>query len=275
LALDSLATAVSVPTTTYVPAYAPLAPRPFVDALTPESTHRIDSAPLPLLGAADTTVAVSPLAHGLTTPGSITATRPTPRRLPASDDWRGAFDAERAVLTLSRLAAASHPELIERAVTSYARFLEQHGDEVRNPYYYVVDYGLSNLTPRGYLFDMQSLTVVDGPFMVAHGSRSLAAADGVPRSFGNADESKKTSLGFFTTGALYAFRGHSNGRPRARRGDPRRQVRHAHARRPQRRLPRPRARPRRAALAPARQWRRGVPLLAQRSQLAGARPLGG
>ena len=58
--------------------------------------------------------------------------------------------------------------------------LTAHPDDVKKPYLYFVDYGLPSNTPRGYLFDMDSLRVVDGPFTVAHGRGSSADKFGVP-----------------------------------------------------------------------------------------------
>ncbi len=63
---------------------------------------------------------------------------------------------------------------------------------------------------RGYVFDMRSLKLVDGPFTVAQGAGS---GSGVPTRFSNAANSKATSLGLYVTGSEYAFTGHSHGQP--------------------------------------------------------------
>jgi hypothetical protein len=119
---------------------------------------------------------------------------------------KAALDAFRgAVRPLSR------PEALENAFRGYFAYKATHEDEVRKPYLYFVDYGLPNTTPRGYVFDMASLKVVDGPFMVAHGRGSEERA-GVPTRFSNASGSNATSLGLYVAKATYDFRGKSGGR---------------------------------------------------------------
>jgi hypothetical protein len=105
----------------------------------------------------------------------------------------------------------SRPQALENAFRSYFAYKSAHPNEVRKPYLYFVDYGLSNTTPRGYVFDMSSLKVVDGPFMVAHG-RGSAERSGVPTRFSNASGSNATSLGLYVAKATYDFRGKSAGR---------------------------------------------------------------
>ena len=68
----------------------------------------------------------------------------------------------------------SHPKALETAFRGYFAFKEAHPAEVRKPYLYFVDLGLDNRTPRGYVFDMEKMTVVDGPFMVSHGNGSAS-----------------------------------------------------------------------------------------------------
>jgi hypothetical protein len=106
----------------------------------------------------------------------------------------------------------SHPRALEDAFQSYYAYRAAHPNNVRRPYLYFVDYGLSSTTPRGYVFDMDELRVVDGPFMVAHGRGSSKSQFGVPTRFSNAFGSATTSLGLFLTQELYSFRGHSGGR---------------------------------------------------------------
>ena len=89
----------------------------------------------------------------------------------------------------------SHSRALEEAFTGYFAFKAAHPDEVRKPFLYFVDYGLPSTTPRGYVFDMNSLKIVDGPFTVAHGRGSSVKKYGVPTRFSNAPGSAATSLG--------------------------------------------------------------------------------
>ena len=123
-----------------------------------------------------------------------------------------------AVATSSALAALdsavrplSHPDALKDAFTSYFAFKAAHPDEVKKPYLYFVDYGLPSTAKRGYVFDMQSLKIVDGPFTVAHGRGSSTSQYGVPTRFSNASGSNSTSLGLYVTKALYDFHGKSGG----------------------------------------------------------------
>lgn len=106
----------------------------------------------------------------------------------------------------------STPEALPDAVRSYFAFKSAHPDDVRNPYLYFVDYGLPSTTPRGYVFDMKLLKLLDGPFTVAHGRGSSPARSGIPTRFSNAIGSAATSLGLYLTEATYRFRGNSGGR---------------------------------------------------------------
>ena len=79
----------------------------------------------------------------------------------------------------------SHPRALETAFRSYFAFKAAHPDQVRKPYLYFVDYGQPSTEPRGYVFDMNALTIVEGPFTVAHGrgsSRSRFGACATARS---------------------------------------------------------------------------------------------
>ena len=107
----------------------------------------------------------------------------------------------------------SRPEALGNAFRSYFAYKTAHPDEVRKPYLYFVDYGLPSTEPRGYLFDMDSLRVVDGPFTVAHGRGSSTSKFGVPTRFSNASGSNATSLGLYVAQAVYAFHGKSAGHP--------------------------------------------------------------
>ncbi len=115
----------------------------------------------------------------------------------------GAFSG--AVRPLSR------PEALENAFKSYFAYKAAHAKEVQKPYLYFVDYGLASTEPRGYVFDMESLTIVDGPFTVAHGRGSSVSQYGVPTRFENGSGSNSTSLGLYLASALYDFHGHAGG----------------------------------------------------------------
>ena len=112
----------------------------------------------------------------------------------------------------SSVRRLSHPRALQDAFRSYYAYRAAHPKDVKRPYLYFVDYGLPSTTPRGYVFDMDELRVVDGPFTVAHGRGSSTTKHGVPTRFSNASGSATTSLGLFLTQELYSFRGHSGGR---------------------------------------------------------------
>jgi hypothetical protein len=128
-------------------------------------------------------------------------------------------DAEIAIATKSALDAfassvrpLSHPDALKDAFRSYFAYKAANPDRVKKPYLYFVDYGLPSTAKRGYVFDMESLKIVDGPFTVAHGRGSSTSQYGVPTRFSNASGSNSTSLGLYVTKALYDFRGHAGGR---------------------------------------------------------------
>lgn len=106
----------------------------------------------------------------------------------------------------------SRPEALQDAFRGYFAYKTAHPDEVRKPYLYFVDYGLPSTEPRGYLFDMDMLTIVDGPFTVAHGRGSMATPNGVPTRFSNASGSNATSLGLYVAQSTYDFHGKTAGR---------------------------------------------------------------
>lgn len=111
-----------------------------------------------------------------------------------------------------RVRESSHPDALRTAFRAYYAYRAAHPDRVRKPYLYYVDYGLDNATPRGWVFDMDAHTVVDGPFTVAHGRGSSRARNGAPTRFSNRPGSNATSLGLYLTQETYDFRGRSNGR---------------------------------------------------------------
>ena len=99
------------------------------------------------------------------------------------------------------------------AFRSYFAYRAAHPDQVRKPFLYFVDYGLPSTTPRGYVFDMDLRSIVDGPFMVAHGRGSSANRYGIPSRFSNASGSNATSLGLYLAQETYAFHGRTGGKP--------------------------------------------------------------
>ena|SRR6266540_219862 len=111
----------------------------------------------------------------------------------------------------SGVRTLSHPRALEDAFDSYFAFKNAHADRVKKPYLYFVDYGLPATTPRGYVFDMDALRIVDGPFMVAHGRGSAPNSAGIPQRFSNAFGAATTSLGLYVAQELYSFTGHASG----------------------------------------------------------------
>lgn len=121
--------------------------------------------------------------------------------------------SESAVAMLERrVVRMSHPEALRTAFRAYRNYRETHPDEVRKPYLYFVDYGLDSREPRGWVFDMDRMEVVEGPFMVAHGRGSANGPYGVPMRFTNIENSLTTSLGLYLAEETYRFRGTASGR---------------------------------------------------------------
>ena len=112
----------------------------------------------------------------------------------------------------SMVRPLSHPQALATAFRSYFAFKATHPNEVKKPFLYFVDYGLPSTKPRGYVFDMSSLRIVDGPFTVAHGRGSATSKDGIPTRFSNRLGSAATSLGLYLTKATYNFQGKAGGR---------------------------------------------------------------
>ncbi|MEO5904671.1 MAG: murein L,D-transpeptidase catalytic domain-containing protein, partial [Gemmatimonadaceae bacterium] len=106
----------------------------------------------------------------------------------------------------------SHPRALEEAFHGYFAYKTAHPDDVKKPYLYFVDYGLPSTRPRGYVFDMVTRTIVDGPFMVAQGRGSSPNKNGVPTKFSNRSGSAATSLGLYLADNVYGFTGHAGGR---------------------------------------------------------------
>jgi hypothetical protein len=112
----------------------------------------------------------------------------------------------------SAVRPLSHPKALEAAFRGYFAFVAAHPNEVKKPLLYFVDYGLPSTEPRGYIFDMRALTIVEGPFAVAHGRGSSRTQYGVPTRFSNAQGSAATSLGLYLAESTYSFHGHTGGR---------------------------------------------------------------
>jgi hypothetical protein len=123
--------------------------------------------------------------------------------------------AERTRSAIDALASSvrqlSHPRALEDAFDSYFAFKAAHPDQVRKPLLYFVDYGLPNTTPRGYVFNMDALSIVDGPFMVAAGRGSAPNRAGISTRFSNAFGAATTSLGLYVAQEIYQFTGHTGG----------------------------------------------------------------
>ncbi len=139
--------------------------------------------------------------------------RGEPGPAPASTVATPAADAARAVTALRGLVGPlSHPEALATVAHAYYAYREENRETVRKPFLYFVDLGLDNLTARGWVLDMDRLTVVEGPFTVAHGRGSSMVRDGVPTRFSNVAGSKASSVGLYLAENTYAFRGTSGGR---------------------------------------------------------------
>ncbi len=111
----------------------------------------------------------------------------------------------------SAVGSLSHPDALKDAFRSYYAYKASHPDQSLKPYLYFVDYGQPSTAKRGFVFDMASLKIVDGPFTVAHGRGSSSSQYGVPTRFSNKSGSATTSLGLYVAKALYDFHGHSAG----------------------------------------------------------------
>ena len=143
---------------------------------------------------------------------TVVASAPSLAAAPEADAGTAEETGEVAVALkalASNVRKQSHPNALRYAFQAYFNYKSAHPEKVRKPYLYFVDYGLDNRTPRGYVFDMEALKVVDGPFTVAHGRGS--GTDGVPTRFSNNNGSATSSLGLFLAQETYAFSGHANG----------------------------------------------------------------
>lgn len=140
----------------------------------------------------------------------IVVPAPLPTVAVAAPTRRGAL-VDNAVSRLSEhVTRQSEPNALRKAMRAYYSFKAANPDEVKKPYLYYIDYGLDNRTPRGYVFNMETLELIDGPFIVAHG-RGSGAKNAVPRRFSNTHGSAATSLGLYVTQETYGFSGKSAG----------------------------------------------------------------
>jgi hypothetical protein len=122
-------------------------------------------------------------------------------------------ELEGALRALSQyVTTSSDPGALRTAFQAYYNYRDTNPGRVRKPYLYFVDLGLDNRTPRGYVFDMVELQLVDGPFTVAHGRGSSPANDGIPTAFSNRPGSNASSLGLYLAEETYSFSGKSAGR---------------------------------------------------------------
>ncbi|HEX8696775.1 MAG TPA: murein L,D-transpeptidase catalytic domain family protein [Longimicrobium sp.] len=163
-----------------------------------------------LLGRADSAAAVEAPAPRPASPALVAA-----RAVLASAGIESGARAAEVQTALSRLSARvgrkSDPDALRMAFRAYFNYRAAHPEEVRKPYLYFVDYGLDSRTPRGWVFDMDALKVVDGPFTVAHGRGSAPEGEGVPTLFSNRSGSATSSLGLFLAQEVYEFTGHAGG----------------------------------------------------------------
>jgi hypothetical protein len=120
---------------------------------------------------------------------------------------------ERALTALRpRTGHLSSNDALRTAFTAYYRYQAQHPGQVRKPYLYFVDYGQGSRARRGYVFDMKALTIVEGPFTVAHGRGSDPQDRGIASRFSNAHGSNATALGLYLAQETYSFYGRTGGR---------------------------------------------------------------
>jgi len=161
-------------------------------------------------------VALFPLTMVVLLLGELPAPMPSPEAVVVEVEVAlepGVASSEAAVVALSRhVRRSSDPAALRTAFQAYFNYRQANPHLVRKPYLYYVDLGLDNLTPRGYVFDMDKLTVVEGPFQVSHGRGSSPVRDGVPATFSNQPGSYASSLGLYLAQETYTFSGKSGGR---------------------------------------------------------------
>jgi len=128
----------------------------------------------------------------------------------ANTDGSPAAETENALRVLSaKVTRMSDPSALRTAFHAYYNYRAARPSEVRKPYLFFVDLGLDNSAPRGYVFDMDNLRVVEGAFTVAHGRGSSAGRNGVPTTFSNRSGSYASSLGLYVARDTYTFQSSS------------------------------------------------------------------
>lgn len=163
-----------------------------------------------LFGTAASLIGGASVSMPLTAEPMHTTAKPV-AAAPAAAASAVASESQQAFTTLSPVVAhLSNANALSTAFHAYYAYEAAHPDDVKKPYLYFVDFGQSQNSQRGYVFDMKTLKVVDGPFTVAQGAGS---GSGVPTRFSNAANSRATSLGLYVTANEYAFTGHSGGHP--------------------------------------------------------------
>jgi hypothetical protein len=176
-------------------------------AIAPAGTPTVPSVPAPI------TVAVP----ADTLPGSVQFVRQAARAVLSGVGIESGTASVRTRNALTALRGyvreQSDPDALRMAFRAYYNYKEMHPEQVRKPYLYFVDYGLDSRTPRGYVFDMEALRVVDGPFTVAHGRGSELGRSGTPSYFTAQHGSHATSLGLFLAQETYSFVGKDSGSP--------------------------------------------------------------
>src|SRR5688500_6189702 len=150
-----------------------------------------------------------PLSASTPAGDAVTVSAPTPAPEPVApvENNRTALVSGALEALAPRVTRSSHSDALRMAFNAYFSYRLENPDEVRNPYFYFVDYGLDNRTPRGYVFNMETLELVDGPFIVAHGRGSASGKNAVPMRFTNRPGSASTSLGLYVTQETYGFSG--------------------------------------------------------------------
>jgi hypothetical protein len=151
-----------------------------------------------------------------TPPAGAQAVMQTARAVLNGVGVESAVEKTQVQLALDALAGTvrkqSDPKALRMAFQAYYNYKAANPRDVKKPYLYFVDYGLTSTTPRGYVFDMKTLELVDGPFMVAHGRGSAAPSSGVPTRFSNRQGSNSTSLGLYLAQETYGFSGKADGK---------------------------------------------------------------
>jgi hypothetical protein len=155
--------------------------------------------------SAKTTVEPASTGASVVAPAAVAAAPVAPVRSEREEYVKNAVTA-----LSTHVVKQSDKDALRSAITAYYNFKAKHPNEVKKPYLYYIDYGLSNRTPRGYVFNMETLELVDGPFIVAHG-RGSGPKNAVPMNFSNRHGSAATSLGLYVTQETYGFSGKSGG----------------------------------------------------------------